>query len=194
MSEVYICTVVKSEGHQACVKYKKLVTDFLPVVTHRAGSTVISSPLSVGEQVMVIANDADIANGVIIASIHQNKSAAENTDGFKFKTEHAVFEVKQDQVITAVGATIITATASNVTVVTEDAKVKAKNKITLDAPITLATGQLQCGSLAGISGELLPIDSTLTGQIKVEGDVIVNGISSFKHKHPHPQGQTGVPQ
>ncbi|MDN5248466.1 MAG: phage baseplate assembly protein V [Wolbachia endosymbiont of Tyrophagus putrescentiae] len=55
------------------VKIGELLTDFLPWITGRAGEDRTWSPLSIGEQVIVLSPLGELSLGVVLAGIYQQK-------------------------------------------------------------------------------------------------------------------------
>lgn len=60
---------VNLEAATARVRFEELITGDIPWLAARAGKTGIWSPPSVGEQVLVIAPEADTDRGIIIGSL-----------------------------------------------------------------------------------------------------------------------------
>jgi len=65
----------------ARVRFENLVTGDIPWLMARAGKTRISSPPSIGEQVLVIAPEADTDRGIIIGSLSSSAHPDPAQDG-----------------------------------------------------------------------------------------------------------------
>ncbi len=76
--------IVKEIDYQkarARIKIGKILTDWLPWITARAGEDRSWSAPSIGEQVVILSPSGDMAQGVILPAIYQQKYPAPGNDG-----------------------------------------------------------------------------------------------------------------
>lgn len=144
------------------VRTGKLLTNWLPWLTLRAGTTRTWNPPTVGEQVMVLSPSGELGAGIVLTGLFStdnpapSDSAAEHItdypDGARIAYNHAT------HALTATGI--------------QTALVQASTQVTIDCPSV-----------------------HFTGDIAVDGDAVIDGISFLGHVHPDPQGDsTGAPQ
>lgn len=147
------------------------ITDWLPWTALRAGKLRIWSPLSVGEQVVVLSPGGDPARGVIIPSIYQDSMPQPSR------------EAKQDTLVWDDGARITYDSEKHELIadLPGKAKIKAASEISAKAPsvsveagdVSIEAGQVQIrSSRVNITGDL-----TVTGRIT---DVLGN---TNHHRH-----------
>lgn len=71
------------------VQIGKITTDWLPWITSRAGEDKSWSPPSIGEQVVILSPSGEMAQGIVLPAIYQNKYQApsNNKDEITFKLQ-----------------------------------------------------------------------------------------------------------
>ncbi len=112
---LYLCKVVEVKKDYAKVKWHDLVTPWLPVCTVRAGNTVISTQLSEGEQVLVIANNEDdLANGYVFASFPTDTNSTVNTQGFVISNSKGYLSIQDNSIELKLGSTSLVVKDSGV--------------------------------------------------------------------------------
>lgn len=139
---------------KARVKCGEILTDFLPFITFRAGTTKTWSPPTQGEQCVILAASGELTTACIITGLYTQNSPSHSAD------EH-VIEF-------ADGAKITYNQANGDLVVTgiKTANIKAENQINID-----------CNTV-NIKGNV-----NIDGEVTSTGDMIAGSISQMKHKH-----------
>lgn len=181
-------------------------TNWINWLTLAAGETTDWNPPTVGELVLLLCPGGDAAEGVALRGINTDDIAPPSNkptthtkrypDGAVIEYDHAAHTL----VATLPdGATAILDIPTSVTVNTKAATVNAtdsatikSNKVTIDAPDTLCTGNLTVqktlaylggmtgsGSAPGAGGKAAKI----TGGVDATGDITAAGISLTKHVH-----------
>lgn len=161
------CTVAVGDPDSAS---GEVVTGDVRWAAIRAGKTIVWSPPSEGEQVMLLAPDGDIAQAVAIPAIYCAAFPAPGNGTREFVRFEDEAEFGYDPQTHAADVTL-----------------PDGGTLTLAAP----GGVTITGDVA-ITG-----DVSLTGKIDASGDVKGAGISLQHHKHPGVQSgsaQTGEPQ
>lgn len=153
---------------KARVKCGEILTDFIPFITMRSGTTKTWSPPTQGEQCVILAASGELTTACIITGLYTQNSPSHSAD------EH-VIEF-------ADGAKIIYNQANGDLVVTgiKTASITAANQIDIDCPTINIKGNVN-------------IDGTVTST----GDMVAEGISQINHKHGGVQGgpsKTGKPE
>jgi len=151
---VLIGTVSHVEGKRYKVTAGNITTDWLRYGGTRAGALRMWSPLTVGEQVVVLSPSGDLAQGVIVASIESNAFPSPGSDG---QTINVIFP--DGSTLDFGGGTLSFETGAAV-------KIKA------------ASIEMEAGSIS-IKG---PVDQS-GGDITAETDVVGGGISLKTHTH-----------
>jgi phage baseplate assembly protein V len=148
----------------------ELITGDLPWLCSRIGKTRVWSPPSVGEQVLVIAPEADAARGIVIGSLSSNDNPHPANDGSTLIEFEDGARIGYDPVGHALAALL-----------------PGGSSVIIDA-----TGGLTLKGDLHVDG-----DVRATGTVSADGDVIGAGKSLKGHKHLGVQtggGVTGVPQ
>jgi phage baseplate assembly protein V len=169
-----------------------LLSTWIPWVTPRAGFTRVWNPPTVGEQVLILSPSGELAAGVALAGLYQSAHPAPSDsptlhrmtfpDGAVIDYDHASHHLEVTGITTA--------------------HVIASASITLDAPMTYVTGQLDVEGLItyrdGIAGTGGSHGNHVTGSINVvSGDLTADAISLKTHVHGGVQSggaTTGAPQ
>jgi len=164
-----------------------LQTDWLPWVEARAGTTKTWSPPSVGERVVVLSPDGDLAAGVALAGINCDAQPAPSSkasehvivfpDGARIVYDHDA------SALTATGITTLSAEVSGQTTLQCAGQTTIQcPQITLDGNVTV-TGLLSY--LAGMSGTNGQGNATtISGDIThVGGNLSSHGVVLHTHTH-----------
>ena len=159
---------VDYEQAKARVKCGEILTDFLPFITFRTGTTKTWSPPTQGEQCVILAASGELTTACIITGLYTQNSPSHSAD------EH-VIEF-------ADGAKITYNQASGALVVTgiKTASITAANQIDIDCPTINIKGNVN-----------------IDGKVTSTGDMVAGGISQITHKHGGVQGgpsKTGKPE
>ncbi len=166
------------------IRSGKLLTNWLPWVTHRAGSTRTWNPPTVGEQVVLFSPSGEPAAGIALTGLfsaaNQEPSNSANEhltvypDGARVNYNHAT------------GAITVTGVKT--------ALIKAATQVTIDCPDTHVTGALTVDGLLTYKGGMAGSGGGAAAAV-IDGDVVIGGISFLGHGHPDPQGgDVGAPQ
>ena len=139
---------------KARVKCGEILTDFIPFITMRSGTTKTWSPPTQGEQCVILAASGELTTACIITGLYTQNSPSHSAD------EH-VIEF-------ADGAKITYNQSSGALVVTgiKTASITAANQIDIDCPTINIKGNMN-----------------IDGKVTSTGDMIAGGISQMKHKH-----------
>lgn len=154
------------------VKSGDILTDFLPFVTFRAGTTKTWSPPTVGEQCVMLSVSGEFTTACILVGLYTQNSPSQSPD------EH-VIEF-------ADGAKITYNQSSGALVVTgiKTASITAANQIDIDCPAINIKGNVNIDGSLSTTGT-----STTKGNISTQGSVIASGdikggsISLQNHVH-----------
>lgn len=168
-----------------------LLSTWIPWVTPRAGFTRVWNPPTVGEQVLILSPSGELAAGVALSGLYQSAHPAPSDSPTLHRTtfpDGAVIEYDHDSHHLDVSGI---ATAA----------IHADISITLDAPMTYVTGQLDVTNLItyhnGIAGTGGSHGNHVTGSINVvAGDITADSISLKTHVHSGVQSggsNTGAP-
>lgn len=164
------------------------VTDWIPWGTARAGKTRNWSPPNIGEQIILFSPFGDMTQAVAGPSIYQ--------DDFDAPADSA----DRETILFADGSTIdynsatntynLTVTGSgNVNINCVNATITAVDKVTIDTPETMVTGNLtvsksfQMGTETGTT--------TLKGNVEITGGTLTHNGKNVGSTHTHSGVQTG---
>jgi len=187
----------------AKVRFGAIVTHWLHWLADRAGNDRSWWAPEVGEQVLVIAPDGNLTQGIILLSLYQQASpqpaASPDVRRITFK-DGAVLEY--DRASHKLKATVPGDVEINAT---GTIQATAGAKITLSAPLVeldaqqiRLIGPVESGGRDGAAFPLKlngPIEHVGGNYVNEENDVLVQGISSAHHTHECPHGgQTGEPR
>lgn len=139
---------------RARVKSGEILTDFLPFVTMRAGTTKTWSPPTVGEQCIVLAVNGEFTTACVLVGLYTQNSPSHSPD------EH-VFEFADGAKITynqATGALSVTGI--------QTASIQAASQIDIECPTVNINGDLN-----------------ISGNVTSAGDMNAGGISLQNHVH-----------
>lgn len=144
------------------VRTGKLLTNWLPWITARAGTTRTWNPPTVGEQVLVFSPSGELAAGIVLTGLFSTVHPAPSDSAAEHITDYPD------------GARIAYNHATHALIATgiQTALVQASAQVVIDCPSV-----------------------HFTGDIAVDGDAVIGGISFLGHGHPDPQGgDVGAPQ
>lgn len=153
---------------RARVKSGDILTEFLPFVTFRAGTTKTWSPPTVGEQCVMLSVSGEFTTACILVGLYTQNSPSHSAD------EH-VIEFADGAKITynqSNGALVVTGIKT--------ASITAANQIDIDCPTINIKGNVN-----------------IDGKVTSTGDMVAGGISQINHKHGGVQGgpsKTGKPE
>lgn len=164
---------VDHAARRAKAKSGNILTDWLPWCAFRAGTTKIWSPVTVGEQCLILAPSGELTTAAILPGFYT----------LDFDTpSHS----PDDHVIVfADGAKIDYNQATSALKITgiSTAFIQAETSVTLDTPTVKCTQNLQ------VAGNI-----QAQGNIQSAADVSASGISLTSHTHSGDSGgQTGTP-
>ncbi len=185
------------------VRSGDLLTDWLPWLTQRAGTDRTWWAPEPGEQVLVLAQSGDLAQGFVLPALYRAAHPPPADQATIHRTEYAdgaVFEYDKAAsrlTIRSPGEVVVraarTLTADFDGVVT----VRSGTHITIDAPTVAVTGDLTVEGcltyLSGLSGSTggSGAAATINGSIDViDGDVTAGGTSLRNHVHTGDSGGT----
>ncbi|OOF59360.1 phage baseplate assembly protein V [Rodentibacter myodis] len=139
---------------RARVKSGQILTDFLPFVTFRAGTTQTWSPPTIGEQCVILAASGEFTTACVLVGLYTQNSPSHSQDLHLIQfADGAIIEYNQ-----ATGAL----TVSGIKV----ANITAANQINIDCPFVNIKGNVK-----------------VEGSITASGDVKGGKISLQNHKH-----------
>ena len=180
-----VVSAVDEAGHNLRVKIPALEdmeTDWLPMATPAAGGNQFYSLPDEGEQVVCLL-DARGENGCVIGAIYSaaDKPPASSKDKWVRRFKNGTI-IEHDRK-------------------TGDVLVQTEGTVTIDAPNTEIKGNATVHGLltylSGMSAGNGNGGSTaqISGNVEVEGDVVINGISFLGHLHTGDSGgKTGKPE
>ena len=159
-SMVRIGTVLEVNHAKCSVKVKAddLTTAWIKWATGRAGEVRKWSPLSVGEQVVLLSPHGDTAKAVIIAVLYQNKFPAPSNSPDKELTQYPDgTTVEYDSASHSLN--VQCASGSTVNVTTETVNVTSDNvNITASSKVTIQAEEMD-----------------INGKVKIQGDTEIQG-------------------
>ena len=153
------------------VRSGEVHTDLIPWLSPAAGATHVWAPPSIGEQVLLLCVDGDLANAIALRGLF--------CDAFPAPSSNPDLTLIQF----ADGATVAYDSAAHALAATLPAggtvSIVADGGVSITGPVTI-TG-----------------DVSVSGAIEASDDVVASGISLVGHTHPGVQpgsGNTGAPQ
>ena len=178
---------VHSVDHAAArcrVQSGALVTDWLPWLSPRAGSTREWSPPTIGEQVMLLSPSGDIGAAWVLPAAYSDDHPAPSTSA----PEHVT--VYPDGAVMRYNHATGALTVAGI----QTAVIQADVQVTIDAPHTHITGSLAVDDLLtynnGIAGDGGDNDNLINGAFSHAGGALSsNGI--VLHTHTHSGVQAG---
>lgn len=166
-----------------------LVTDWLPWIAPRAGTTREWNPPTPGEQVMILSPSGEPGGGVVLTGVFSAAAPAPSQSPH----EHLVIYRDGARICYDHAAGHLSATGI------QTALIEASASITLNTPLTHCTGRLDVDGLItyhdGLAGEGGAHGNAIHGPIThSDGNLSSNGVVLHTHTHVDPQGgSTGAP-
>ena len=153
---------------RARVKSGQILTDFLPLVTLRAGTTTTWSPPTKGEQCVILSASGEFTTACVLVGLYTKNSPSHSPDVPVIKfADGASIEYNQ--------------TSGRLNVVgIKSAFINASQQIEIFCPTVKIKG-----------------DVKIEGSVTSTGDMTAGGISQINHKHGGVQGgpsKTGKPE
>ena len=157
---------------KARVKCGEILTDFIPFIALRSGTTKTWSPPTQGEQCVILAASGELTTACIITGLYTQNSPSHSAD------EH-VIEF-------ADGAKITYNQANGDLVVTgiKTANIKADNQINIDCPTVNIKGNVNIDGNLSTTGTTTSKGAISTqSNVSASGDIKGGGISLQNHVH-----------
>jgi phage baseplate assembly protein V len=194
-------------------------TDWRPYVESRAGDTRTWNPPTIGEQVVLLSPGGDLAGAIVLGGIHQNDHPAPSTDPNRTVTvhpdgatvvyDHATHALRVELPadgtadITVPGRVTVRCGTADITA--DGAATVHAGTITLDAPDTLATGNLTVAGVLTYQGGMMgsgvapgaASSAVVQGDLSASGDVQAGAVSLRGHVHGGVRpgdGSSGAPR
>ena len=167
-----LITEVDYAQAKARVKCGEILTDFLPFITLRSGTTKTWSPPTKGEQCVILAASGELTTACIITGLYTQNSPSHSAD------EH-VIEF-------ADGAKITYNQENGDLVVTgiKTANITAANQINIDCPTVNIKGNVNIDGNLSTTGTTTSKGTISTqGAISAKGDIKGGNISLQSHVH-----------
>jgi phage baseplate assembly protein V len=162
------------------VRSGKLLTNWLPWVTPRAGTTRTWDPPTVGEQVLLLSPSGELGAGIVLTGLfsaaHEAPSSSADEhltvypDGARISYNHATGALEASGIQTAL--------------------VQAASLVTIDCPATHLTGALTVDGLLTYKGGMTGSGGGAGVDAVIQGNVVISGIPFVEHTHPDAQGGT----
>lgn len=174
----------------------KLITDWLPWLTHRAGRSRTWWAPSAGEQVILLAIGGELDTAFVLPAVYSDDFPAPSVSADAWHStfpDGAVIEYEPETgalLATGIKSADIQASDS-ITAESKLVSVKAEVKILLDTPVVECTNHLSAKTFSVTEGGKMSGDIEHSG-----GKFSSNGIVIDDHKHSGVQtggGQTGKP-
>ncbi|MCT8824629.1 phage baseplate assembly protein V [Glaesserella parasuis] len=163
----------------ARVKAGGITTDFLPWITLRAGDVQTWSPVSVGEQVLILAVSGEFNSGIILAGVYASNAPNQSKDEFSIhfpdgcviRYNHASGHLSVENCKTAT--------------------IQATQSITADTPSLTCTGDVTIQGSLTVQGAI-----STSSSVTASGEVSGKGINLSTHTHSGVESgskRTGTP-
>jgi len=160
-----VVTAVDASAARARVSLGgEAVSAWLPWLAERAATISVWAPVSVGEQVLVLAPGGDTAQGVIVGSLFSAARAAPSTDAAEHRLQlgDASISVRDGAIEISAGGTVVTIGGGGMGV---------------NATVSVSGGNVTTtGNVAA------------SGNVTATGAVAAGGISLGSHTHQAPSG------
>ena len=157
---------------KARVKCGEILTDFIPFIALRSGTTKTWSPPTQGEQCVILAASGELTTACIITGLYTQNSPSHSAD------EH-VIEFADSAKITynqANGDLVVTGIKT--------ANIKAANQINIDCPTINIKGNVNIDGNLSTTGTTTSKGAISTqGAISAKGDIKGGNISLQSHVH-----------
>jgi phage baseplate assembly protein V len=171
---ISVGTIAQLDEVKALVRVEigELLTDWLQWVTTRAGADRTWWAPEPGEQVLVLAPSGDLSQGVVLPALYQTAHPAPGAaktlhrtvyaDGTHTEYDRAVGVLTVD----CVGDVVVKGARTLLVLFGGPVRVETPASVTIDAPTTTLTGNLQ-----------------VDGAIHSDGDTVAGSISLQNHTH-----------
>ncbi|OOF47961.1 baseplate assembly protein [Rodentibacter trehalosifermentans] len=163
-------TIAEVDYEKARVRVKsgQILTDFLPFITLRAGTTKTWSPPTVDEQCVILAASGEFTTACVLVGLYTQNSPSHSPDLHVIQfADGATIEYNQaSRRLNVVGI--------------KSAFINASEQIDIFCPTVNIKGNVK-----------------IDGKVTSTGDMIAGGISQISHKHGGVQGgpsKTGIPE
>ena len=196
---------VDAARYRVRVRCGDLLSNWIRWFQSRAGDARTWSTPSAGEQCLLICPGGDMASAVVLVGFYSDEitppensasvHAAHYPDGAFIRYDHQAHaltvELPEGGTADITVPDSITVRCKTADVTASDSATVHSQKITLDAPMTIATGQLMVQGLLTYAAGLMGTgvgpggqSAEIRGTVRVvEGDVIAEGISLVGHTH-----------
>lgn len=182
---------VNHEKRRAKVQTGNILTDWLPWCALRAGTTKIWSPITVGEQCVIISPAGEINSGFILSALYTvefntpsnspDEHVIQFADNAVIQYNQAKGELKASGIQTAL-------IEADVSVTLNTPLVHCTQNMSIDGNVTIQ-GSVSAKGSAEVQGSI-----NVQGSVNAQGDVTAGGVSLQTHTHAGDSGgTTGVP-
>ncbi|WP_249961506.1 phage baseplate assembly protein V [Histophilus somni] len=182
---------VNHEKRRAKVQTGNILTDWLPWCALRAGTTKIWSPITPGEQCILISPAGEINSGFILSALYTlefntpsnspDEHVIQFADNAIIQYNQATSELKVSGIKTAL-------IEANVSVTLNTPLVHCTQDMSIDGNVTIQ-GSVSAKGSAEVQGSI-----NVQGSVNAQGDVTAGGVSLQTHTHAGDSGgTTGVP-
>jgi len=180
-----------------------LLTGWLPWLERRMGDTVDWDPPHPGEQVVILSPSGEVASGIVLTGIpsdscphpihDKNKCHRRYTDGATFEYDHkghhyTVTVPNGGSIVFTIGATTLTLTGSDTTLVTPNLLVDSPastftGTVLIQKLLTWLAGMIGRSGSDGGAGAAIEGNVQVEGNISATGSIMDGGGNSNHHSH-----------
>ncbi|MGX3020924.1 phage baseplate assembly protein V [Ursidibacter sp. B-7004-1] len=174
-------TIAEVDYVKALVKVQSgnILTDWLPWVAFRAGTTQSWSPPTTGEQCLVLAVSGELTTAVVLVGLYTQNAPSQSPDEHCIKFADGM-ELKYNQA------------SGHLTVKNcKTANIQATSSITADTPSFTCTGNVVIQGSLSVKGAI-----STQGSMTAQGEVSGKGINLSTHTHSGVESgnkRTGTP-
>ena len=174
---IEVATISEVSGDKARVAVGSMVTDFLPVFQACANSFAVSfSPISAGEQVLVLPVRGNLTSGVILRGLYQSAHKEEPTD----KKVRVSFEDGVSMSYDTAGSTLEIKSPKSINITCENANLNAKNVTVTANDTTVKSGSIKLlGAISTASNSGGSGSFEINGNVNIRGSIAASGNASF---------------
>lgn len=161
-------TIAEVDHAKALVKVQSgnILTDWLPWLTFRAGTSQTWSPPTINEQCLILAVSGEFTTAVVLVGLYTQNAPSHNPD------EHCF--AFADGAVIAYNQTSGHLSAKNC----KTAEIHATEKITADTPSLTCTGNVDIHGSLSVKGAI-----TTQSSMTAQGEVSGMGINLSTHTH-----------
>lgn len=159
-------TIAEVNHTNACVRVRSgtILTDWLPWLTFRAGSSQTWSPLTVNEQCLIFAISGELTTAVVLSGLYTQNAPSHAEDEHCFTFADGA-EIKYNQ------------TSGHLSVKNcQTAEIHAISRVTLNTTKVICTGNVQIQGDLSVSGNI-ETQSSITAKGEING----KGIALSSH-------------